>query len=149
LPFSKTRIFLSEIESAIHQRRKHAEFVVYDIFKERQEYFRKQQNQYFQDRAWDIQALKRQIIAKLQGKEESYHLSVPSIIVAENLSPRDTVHFDRKKILGFAIDHGGSTSHSAILARSLEVPCVVGLHNVSNTAADGSYGQLMVTMVMW
>jgi phosphotransferase system enzyme I (PtsI) len=136
------QIFLSEIESAIHQRRKHAEFVVYDIFKERQEYFRKQQNQYFQDRAWDIQALKRQIIAKLQGKEESYHLSVPSIIVAENLSPRDTVHFDRKKILGFAIDHGGSTSHSAILARSLEVPCVVGLHNVSNTAADGSYGAI-------
>ena len=132
----KDEVFLEEIDKGIIDQRKNAEYMVYTVFRERQEFFLKQKNEYFKDRAWDIQALKRQIIAKLKGQEESYSLSRLSIVVASDLTPKDTVTFDRRKILGFAVDHGGKTSHTAILARSLEVPCVVGLHNFSTIVED-------------
>jgi phosphotransferase system enzyme I (PtsI) len=133
----KDKYFFNEIEKAIMDQRKNAEYIVYRMFKEKQEYFSKQENEYFRDRALDLQALKRQIIAKLQGEKETQILNKVSVVVAPDLSPRDTVSFDRRKTLGFAIDKGGITSHTAILARSLEIPCVVGLSNFSTFVKEG------------
>ena len=130
-------IFLKEIDDGIIQQRRNAEFVVYNIFKERQDYFSKQESEYFRDRALDLQALKRQIITELQGPVKTPILTKVSIVVAPDLSPQETLNFDRRKTLAFAIDHGGKTSHTAILARSLEIPCVVGLHNFSTIAREG------------
>lgn len=129
--------FLSEVDSGIIEQRKNVEYVVFNLFKERKEYFLSQKNEYFKDRAYDILALKNLILAKLQGHIETYALTTLSIVVAPDLSPKDTINFDRRKILGFAVDHGGRTSHTAILARSLEIPCVVGLHNFSTIAQNG------------
>jgi phosphotransferase system enzyme I (PtsI) len=135
-------IFLQEIVSKIIENRKNAESVVFAIFRERQEYFHNLESEYFRDRAWDLKALKKLIIAKLQGNEINYHINDYAIIAAHDLAPNDTVNFDRKKILGMVVETGGKTSHSAILARSLEIPCVVGVPNLMT--AIGEAGTMII-----
>src|SRR5438045_7638617 len=73
------------------------------------------------------------------GKERRDLASVatPHILIAHNLTPSDTAQLNRQLVLGFATDVGSKTSHTAIMARSLNIPAVVGLHNVSEVLATG------------
>ena len=61
------------------------------------------------------------------------------IIVAHDLSPADVLQIDKSKVIGFVTDLGGKTAHSAILARALEIPAVVGLERVTSELVDGRY----------
>jgi phosphoenolpyruvate-protein phosphotransferase (PTS system enzyme I) len=67
------------------------------------------------------------------------HLSEPCILVAHDLSPSTTAQLDKKLVLGFATDIGGKTSHTAIMARSLDIPAVVGLKDISEELESGDY----------
>jgi phosphoenolpyruvate-protein phosphotransferase len=86
-------------------------------------------DEYFQARAQDIRDVGRRIIYCLSGvdTEAISKPNKPVIIVADDLTPSDTVQFDRESILGFCIRKGGPTSHTAILARSLGVPAAVSV----------------------
>jgi phosphotransferase system enzyme I (PtsI) len=70
------------------------------------------------------------------------HLKEPSIIISYDLSPSMTAQMDRKTVLGFATDIGGKTSHTAIMARSMRIPAVVGLKSISHELEGGEYALL-------
>ena len=94
---------------------------------------------YLRERALDIQDVTRRVIRNLQGKAPKAFLAVsePHILVAHNLTPSDTATMDRHVVLGFATDLGSRTSHTAIMARSLNIPSVVGLHDVTEKLETG------------
>src|ERR1700746_4064362 len=96
---------------------------------------------YLRERALDIQDVTKRVIRNLQGKAPKAFLSLsqPHILVAHNLPPSDTASMSRDKVLGIATDLGSRTSHAAILARSLNIPAVVGLHNITAKLESGQY----------
>ena len=108
---------------------------------------------YLRERALDIQDVTKRVIRNLQGKAPKAFLSLgePHILVAHNLTPSDTASMSRENVLGIATDLGSRTSHAAILARSLTIPAVLGLHDITakvNTGQhvllDGNDGLLIV-----
>ena len=87
---------------------------------------------YFRERAGDFLDVSRRVLRNLQGKVEAElrNLDAASVVLAHDLSPSDTAGMDRKLVLGIATEAGSRTSHSAIMARSLNLPAVVGLREV-------------------
>jgi phosphoenolpyruvate-protein phosphotransferase (PTS system enzyme I) len=94
---------------------------------------------YFRERAADFLDVSRRVLRNLQGKvdTEMHSLDAPSIVLAHDLSPSDTAGFDRKLVLGIATEAGSRTSHSAIMARSLNLPAVVGLREIIGKLEPG------------
>lgn len=94
---------------------------------------------YLRERAFDIHDVMRRVIHNLMGKagHPLSSIATPHILVAHNLTPSDTAQLNRALVLGFATDAGSKTSHTAIMARSLSIPAIVGLHNVSVTVSSG------------
>ena len=108
---------------------------------------------YLRERALDIQDVTKRVIHNLQGKAPKTFLALTEqhILVAHNLTPSDTASMNRAKVLGIATDLGSRTSHAAILARSLNIPAVVGLHDITakletgqHVLLDGNDGCLIV-----
>src|SRR5262249_33250778 len=108
---------------------------------------------YLRERALDIQDVTKRVIRNLQGKAPKAFLSLnePHILVAHNLTPSDTASINRENVLGVATDLGSRTSHAAILARSLSIPAVLGLHDITakvdtgqHILLDGNDGLLIV-----
>ena len=108
---------------------------------------------YLRERALDIQDVTRRVIRNLQGKSPRPFLSVnvPHILVAHNLTPSDTATMNREQVRGLVLDLGSRTSHTAIMAQSLGIPAVVGLHDATETMEtgapaliDGYHGLLIV-----
>ncbi|PYJ68457.1 MAG: phosphoenolpyruvate--protein phosphotransferase [Verrucomicrobia bacterium] len=108
---------------------------------------------YLRERALDIQDVTKRVIRNLQGKAPKAFLALSElhILVAHNLTPSDTASINRANVLGIATDLGSRTSHAAILARSLNIPAVVGLHDITvkletgqHVLLDGSDGLLIV-----
>jgi phosphotransferase system enzyme I (PtsI) len=108
---------------------------------------------YLRERALDIQDVTKRVIRNLQGKAPKAFLSLsePHILVAHNLTPSDTASMSRENVLAIATDVGSRTSHAAILARSLNIPAVLGLHDITakietgdQVLVDGSDGWLIV-----
>jgi phosphotransferase system enzyme I (PtsI) len=94
---------------------------------------------YLRERALDIQDVTRRIVRNLQGKEPKplRGLTEPHILVAHNLTPSDTATMSHQQVLGIATDLGSRTSHTAILARSLNIPAIVGLHDATDKLETG------------
>src|SRR3989449_10397958 len=108
---------------------------------------------YLRERALDIQDVTKRVIRNLQGKAPKTFLglSEPHILIAHNLTPSDTAAMNRERVLGLATDLGSRTSHTAIMARSLNIPAVVGLHDITErletgqqVLIDGTNGLLIV-----
>ncbi|HPG39626.1 MAG TPA: phosphoenolpyruvate--protein phosphotransferase [bacterium] len=99
------------------------------------------EGEYLKARAADIRDVKRRVIRKIQGdvRPNLKKLKDPAIIFAKELTPSDTVNLERNKVLGFAMDFGGRTSHAAIMARSIKVPSVVGLKKTGNLLHTGDF----------
>jgi phosphotransferase system enzyme I (PtsI) len=96
---------------------------------------------YLRERALDIQDVTKRVIRNLQGKAPKKFLGLtePHILVAHDLTPSDTASMKREHVLGIATDLGSRTSHTAIMARSLNIPAVVGLHDVTAKLETGQY----------
>src|ERR1700686_2820006 len=94
---------------------------------------------YLRERALDIEDVTRRVIRNLQGKAPKTFLALtePHILVSHNLTPSDTATMNRERVLGIATDLGSRTSHTAIMARSLNIPAIVGLHNVTEKLETG------------
>jgi phosphotransferase system enzyme I (PtsI) len=110
-------------------------------------------DEYLRARSTDLRDIKRRVIKNYQGDGRSSfdQLPHPVIVISRELTPSDTVSLDRSKVLAFATDVGGRTSHAAIMARSLKIPSVVGLvsacqrmNNGDTAILDGSQGILIV-----
>jgi len=95
--------------------------------------------EYLKERSTDISDVGQRLLRHLTGREKATldHLEEEVIVFAKDLSPSDTAVMDRKKVKGFATDIGGQTSHTAIMARALEIPAVVGLSNITVNVSDG------------
>ncbi len=96
-------------------------------------------DEYLRERRSDIDSVGDRLMRNLLGevRENLEELTGQAIVVAHDLSPADTMQLDRDKVIGFVTDVGGRTSHTAILARSLAIPAVVGLENISTQVASG------------
>ena len=112
--------------------------------------YRSLDSAYMQARAADVQDVGQRVLRKLMALEPpSLEFAEPSILIAADLSPSDTARLDPNKVLGICTELGGATSHSAILARGLGIPAVVGLgaaiwtvEDKQQIAIDGTTGQL-------
>jgi phosphotransferase system enzyme I (PtsI) len=104
--------------------------------------FEAMDNEYMKERAADIRDVTKRVIAHLLGVQipNPSLISEEVIIIAEDLTPSDTAQLNRQYVKGFTTDIGGRTSHSAIMARSMEIPAVVG----TKTATDGIENGVMV-----
>ena len=111
------------------------------------------EDEYFRARAVDIRDVGQRVLRILLGKEELdlSSLNSPSIIVAQDLTPSDTVRMDKKFVLAFCTAEGGPTSHTAILAKALGLPAIVGVGaeilsaaNGDTMIVDGSCGELIL-----
>ena len=97
------------------------------------------EDEYLRARKSDIEQIGERILRNLVGKKHDglSHIKEKVIIVAHDLTPSDTAQMKKDKILGFVTDIGGRTSHTSIVARSLEIPAVVGLDNVTQQIMPG------------
>ena len=97
------------------------------------------EDEYLRARKSDIEQIGERILRNLVGKKHEglSHMKEKVIIVAHDLTPSDTAQMKKDKILGFVTDIGGRTSHTSIVARSLEIPAVVGLDNVTQQIMPG------------
>lgn len=117
----------SAIQSAILQERKNAESALIENTERYAAQLEALDDAYFRARAADIRDVARRCLRILLGKPQpDLTIHQPSILVARDLTPSDTVLLDKSHLLGFCTAEGGSTSHTAILAKALGIPAVVG-----------------------
>ena len=96
---------------------------------------------YLRERALDIHDVARRVVHNLMGKAAKplSEIDTAHVLVAHNLTPSDTALLNRHLVLGFATDVGSKTSHTAIMARSMNIPAVVGLHDISDVLQTGDH----------
>lgn len=141
------------VEQKIEQERVNAEFALHDVASMFIAMFEAMDNEYMKERAADIRDVTKRVLAHLLGVTISNPSMITEevIIVAEDLTPSDTAQLNRKYVKGFTTDIGGRTSHSAIMARSMEIPAVVGtkeatavIQNGDIVIIDGIDGEVIV-----
>ncbi|MBE6910164.1 MAG: phosphoenolpyruvate--protein phosphotransferase [Ruminococcaceae bacterium] len=116
------------IEEGIRQEGWNAEAVVSDVGARFAEMFATMEDTYMQARAADVKDVSRRIIGILTGTvQRGVHSDVPVILAADDLAPSETVQIDKNKILGFITEGGSGSSHTAILARTMGIPAVIGV----------------------
>ncbi|MDR1194989.1 MAG: phosphoenolpyruvate--protein phosphotransferase [Endomicrobium sp.] len=117
-----------------------AEYAVFKVLDKIIRSFDAIEDDYFRERKQDIQDVTKKILGNLLGKEKKplSKIDKESIVVSHNLTPADTVAIRENFVKAFATDIGGKTSHTAIVAQSLEIPAVVGLRSISANALSGS-----------
>ena len=96
-------------------------------------------NAYMQERAADVRDVSKRLMAHLLGKKLPDPASIDHevVVIAHDLTPSDTAQLNKKYVKGFVTDIGGRTAHSAIMARSLEIPAVVGTETITSDVKDG------------
>ena len=116
-----------------------AEYAVSNTLREIASQFTKVKDAYISERAADIYDIERRLLKHLLGKkrEEVGHLTEEVVIIARELSPIQTAGFNREFVKGIASDAGGRTSHAAIVARSLGIPAVVALEDLTELVSGG------------
>lgn len=136
----KDKSLIGPIRTMIETERVSAEFAVSRAFTTLADKFRANPNSIFATKVNDIEDLAHRLLALLTGAGANRLMHAPagSVVVARDLTPSQTAGFDRSKILGFATDLGGRTSHTAIVAKALEIPAVVGCQTLLRVARDGT-----------
>jgi phosphotransferase system enzyme I (PtsI) len=147
-------ILLKEIAKRIETERKSPEYIVDDEISKYQSKMILSHEAYMKERALDIEDIKQRIIRNLQKKRWESKIDHNVIVVSDTLTPADTILLSRNKVLAFVTDHGGLTSHAAIISRSLNIPAVVGTHNSTaqikdgdEIIVDGFYGYVIIKPV--
>ena len=147
------RTLIDEVLRKLEADLCNVEWVFQEVATRYAETLNKIDDPYLRERALDIQDVTKRVIRNLQGKAPKTFLALSErhILVAHNLTPSDTASINRANVLAIATDLGSRTSHAAILARSLNIPAVVGLHDITakletgqNVLVDGSDGLLIV-----
>ncbi len=147
------RTLIDEVLRKLESDLCNVEWVFQEVATRYAETLNKIDDPYLRERALDIQDVTKRVVRNLQGKAPKTFLALsePHILVAHNLTPSDTASINRANVLGVATDLGSRTSHAAILARSLNIPAIVGLHDITvkletgqHVLLDGSDGLLVI-----
>src|SRR5438094_555790 len=135
------RTLIDEVLRKLETDLCNVEWVFQEVATRYAETLNKIDDPYLRERALDIQDVTKRVIRNLQGKAPKTFLALSEshILVAHNLTPSDTASMNRANVLGIATDLGSRTSHAAILARSLNIPAVVGLHDITAKLETGQH----------
>ena len=139
LRFLRDRSLRRKITDLIHAESVTAEYGVSTVLREIAAHFSNVKDSYISERAADIYDIERRLLRQLLGRrrEDVEHLSEEVVVIARELSPTQTAGFNRKFVKGLATDAGGRTSHTAIVARSLGLPAVVALEDLTEFVTGG------------
>lgn len=131
------KMLIGETEAAIRLQH-NAESALRQVLKKLRDLFDEIEDEYLRERRSDVDAVGERLLRILCGASERLisRVEKESLVVAHDLSPTDTMQMDRTRVLGFLTDKGGRTSHTAILARSLDIPAVVGLETITTLVED-------------
>ncbi len=147
------RTLIAEVVKGIEEKKLNAEYIFQTVIDDYTKAFLQIEDDYIKERLSDIRDVARRVLHNLTGgkRDNLASLKEKVVVIAPDFSPSDTALMHREKVVGFATDAGGQTSHTAIMARSLEIPAVVGLRNLSAAVStgdplviDGSTGQVIV-----
>ncbi|WP_299092955.1 phosphoenolpyruvate--protein phosphotransferase [uncultured Metabacillus sp.] len=130
---------LNPVEDKISTEGVNAEFAMKETADMFVSMFEAMDNEYMKERAADIRDVTKRVIAHLLGVQipNPSLISEEVVIIAEDLTPSDTAQLNRQYVKGFTTDIGGRTSHSAIMARSMEIPAVVGTKQATSSIENG------------
>ncbi len=132
------RTLIDEVLRKLQSDLCNVEWVFNEVASKYSETLSKIDDPYLRERAGDIEDVTRRVIRNLQGKApQILSEAEPHILIAHNLTPSDTATMVKQHVLGFATDLGSRTSHTAIMARSMEIPAVVGLHDITEKLESG------------
>ncbi len=144
---------VQQVHDTIDREQVTAEYALSTVTRALARSFLAQQSELFRERVSDVWDLEKRVLKHLMPtvEEEIDHVQGKAVVIAHDLTPSQTAAMDRSKIVGMATDLGGRTSHTAIVARALGIPAVVGLENASAAAVagetvivDGNRGLLII-----
>lgn len=133
---------LNEVLRIVETQRRSVDWAYYSVSKRYIDSLRKIDDPYLRERAVDIEDVAKRLLRNLRGDQDDGVRPLQpdtGILLAHDLAPSDTVSLDRTRIRGFATELGSPTSHTAIMARSLNIPAVVALHEFPEDFAAGDY----------
>ena len=139
------RTLLDEVVRLVQEEKVNAEHAFQTVAERYASTLSAIEDEYLRERAADMRDVTTRVLNNLLGLEEAAelrHLKEPCIIVSHDLTPSNTAQLDKRKVLGFATDVGSKTSHTAIMARSLRIPAIVGLKDVSGQVVTGQQALL-------
>ena len=139
LHFLRDRTLRRKIADLINHKSYTAEYAISVILRDIGRQIAQTPDTYISERVSDIYDIERRLLRQLIGRrrEDLDHLTEPVAVIAHDLTPTQTASFDKKFVNGIATDAGGRTSHTAIVARSLGIPAVVALNDVTRKCAAG------------
>ncbi|MCI2131942.1 MAG: phosphoenolpyruvate--protein phosphotransferase [Eubacterium sp.] len=137
--------FCEAIENAIRTQNVNAEYAVAVAGENFSKMFAEMEDEYFKARSADMKDISERLIRVLTGEDEKRSFDEPSIIIADDLMPSETVQMDKEKVLAFVTRWGSSNSHTAILARTMNIPALIDIPireewNGKLAAVDGHTG---------
>lgn len=139
------RVLVDEVMRMIREQKTSAEHAFNEVSERYIAALAAIEDEYLRERAGDMRDLTFRVLDNLLDSKTEFdlrHLTEPCVLVSHDLSPSMTAQLDKNFVLGFATDIGGHTSHTAIMARSLGIPAVVGLENISSELENGDYALL-------
>ena len=124
---------------------------IYDLFLQQSEVFKQMDDEYFQQRSEDIEAIGKELIFTLQDISIQFDADVPQVIFANELTPNETSSMNLNLVQGFVVKEGGPTSHAVIVAKNYGIPCILGISiadfdidNAVEVIINGSTGELTI-----
>jgi phosphotransferase system enzyme I (PtsI) len=148
------RTIIDEVLRVLKTDRVNIEYAFYSVVRRYMDSLRKIEDPYLRERVVDIQDVTQRVVQNLRGQntsKEGGDLKKKHVVMAHALTPSDTASMDRQFVIGFATELGSQTSHAAIIARSMGIPAVVGLHALCSRIRSGTmvlvdgYGGIVIS----
>jgi phosphotransferase system enzyme I (PtsI) len=135
----RDRMLNSETLRLIQEENLNAERALHQAYLKINELFQRIGDKHIRGRLADVEMVYQRLMGRLTGKDsrKPFSFKEPAIMVARDLSPAETTQMDKAQVLGFITERGGKTSHTAIIAHSLDIPAVVGLDNATQEIESG------------
>src|SRR5688500_10687052 len=145
--------FADKVVQKIEEEQVNAEWALAEVQEELQARFASFEDDYLRERSADVKDVAERVLVNLQGiaHHDLSEINHDVIIIADDLTPSDTIHFNRKPIVGFVTEVGGRTSHTSIIAKSLFMPAIIGVPRLTQIVdndelviVDGYEGTVVV-----
>lgn len=128
---------LDEVKRVLREKRKNIESIYYKVMTRYMDSLRQVDDPYLRERAVDVEDVTRRVVSNLTDKPAARTARHQHILISHDLTPSDTAEMNPKLVLGFATETGSYTSHTAIVARSMNIPAVVGLQQITHRLHTG------------
>ena len=131
--------FVDEVYREVREKRKNIEKILFGVSERYAQALLQMEDDYLRERATDIRDVTRRILRNLMGGGADLlaGLETPRVLVARDIAPSEMAGFDRRKILGVVTELGSPTSHTAIMARAMDLPAIVGMRDLCARLVDG------------